>query len=162
MNDKPTFDDLERWIDRYYQVNGTPTLDEIRGQIALMKNYKSPYGRTIEQLKKYAGYSSSEYLFGIPEQPNQMCPAFDRVERIAKDCDYNSRSIQKTDMLEEATELASDTEWKISSLLTELEGMRNEVINLRTWGQSWKDLAKELFDFSEDKPVEFLREDFIG
>jgi hypothetical protein len=32
---------LESWIEQFYKINGTPTLDDIKGQINLLKDYEA-------------------------------------------------------------------------------------------------------------------------
>lgn len=40
MNRKTALEQLEHWIEQYYRINGTPTLDDIKGQINLLKDYE--------------------------------------------------------------------------------------------------------------------------
>ena len=40
MNEKTALEQLEYWIEQYYRINGTPTLDDIKGQINLLKDYE--------------------------------------------------------------------------------------------------------------------------
>ena len=40
MNRKTALEQLEYWIEQYYRINGTPTLDDIKGQINLLKDYE--------------------------------------------------------------------------------------------------------------------------
>lgn len=40
MNGKTALELLEYWIEQYYRINGTPTLDDIKGQINLLKDYE--------------------------------------------------------------------------------------------------------------------------
>ena len=37
---KTSLEQLEIWIEKFYRINGTPTLDEIKGQIELLKDYE--------------------------------------------------------------------------------------------------------------------------
>lgn len=61
---------------------------------------------------------TSEQRYGLTEQPNEMCPLIDKIgDRI--DCGY---AMSAQDMLED---------------------LRNEIMELRAWGQDWKELAKE-------------------
>jgi len=38
---KTTLEQLESWIEQFYKINGTPTLDDIKGQINLLKDYET-------------------------------------------------------------------------------------------------------------------------
>ena len=40
MNGKTALEQLEYWIEQYYRINGSPTLDDIKGQINLLKDYE--------------------------------------------------------------------------------------------------------------------------
>lgn len=40
MNRKTALELFEYWIEQYYRINGTPTLDDIKGQINLLKDYE--------------------------------------------------------------------------------------------------------------------------
>lgn len=40
MNRKTALEQLEYWIEQYYRINGTPTLDDIKNQINLLKDYE--------------------------------------------------------------------------------------------------------------------------
>ena len=40
MNRKTALEQLEYWIEQYYRINGTPTLDDIKSQINLLKDYE--------------------------------------------------------------------------------------------------------------------------
>jgi len=38
---KTALEQLESWIEQFYKINGTPTLDDIKGQINLLKDYET-------------------------------------------------------------------------------------------------------------------------
>ena len=38
---KTALEKLESWIEQFYKINGTPTLDDIKGQINLLKDYET-------------------------------------------------------------------------------------------------------------------------
>jgi uncharacterized membrane-anchored protein YitT (DUF2179 family) len=61
MKNKTALEVLEYWIERFYEVNGTPTLDEIKEQINLLKEN--------EEASKYLILSGE----GDYKTENQFC-----------------------------------------------------------------------------------------
>lgn len=58
MNNKKTaLELLENWIEQYYRINGTPTLDDIKGQINLLKSYE---GENINVGNNLCGYFEAD------------------------------------------------------------------------------------------------------
>lgn len=98
---------------------------------------------------------TSEEILDIGKQPKETCPDIDKVikaineaycraDKAEDECrryDYNSDSNHE--------DIFGDIRYELSGLDDELEKLRSANDGLRTWGQSWKDLAKQLLDYYE-------------
>lgn len=89
----------------------------------------------------------SEALYGIVAQPEPTCPlineALDSVERMQR----KIRGYERADE-DELRDMISDVETYLGLLSGYgrtglLEDIRRRVTDIRSWGQEWKDLAKE-------------------
>lgn len=102
--------------------------------------------RTLQDLKE-SYICSSEKLLGITEQPDQQCP---RVDEAIRDYDRMFREIKSIckdlSRVDGAEEMASDIDWWNGNVdfVGALEDLRTQCMNIRDWGQQWKDLAKRL------------------
>ena len=90
---------------------------------------------------------TSESLHGIPAQPPPSCPLVDKaiqvVEQIQRDIKGFERAEEQElrDMLSWVDRWISDlTGYRGNGLL---EDIRTANVNIRDWGQAWKDLALE-------------------
>ena len=107
--------------------------------------------KNIELLKQRLEVDTSEMLFDIDKQPEQQCPAINKMQANVKD-GYNEIESYCKDLrsIEGAETLASDIESSVSyymwDKISELEDLRKEIENIRQWGQGWKDLAKSIIN----------------
>lgn len=92
---------------------------------------------------------TSEHHYGLPKQPKKTCPIVNDGLDALKKLVYNqprAREIERgeedglRDMLER---VCSDLDYYVPDVENALESCRQQAIDLREWGQSWKDLAKE-------------------
>lgn len=110
--------------------------------------------KKIDIIKSKLSIKTSEQVLSIKEQPIDTCPMIDRVKDDIKD---TLSSIQyycnaRTDSLDEAEDKLSEIDSLSSiNLDDELEEIRTNVIEIRRWGQEWKDLAISLFEKYGDK-----------
>ena len=116
----------------------------------------------INKIKKDLEIKTSEYLFGINEQPKEQCPLINEVISQLVD---NSKEIkdvwQNLRDVEEAESYLSTLDWaeyNIRNLESNMEEIRVNIEKLRAWGEEWKDFAKQLvidrqdfFDFIASK-----------
>ena len=109
----------------------------------------------IDEFKKLIKVDTSEAVFGISKQPEQQCPRVDEHlrlnERSIKDVEYNLKEIQRTTDSAIVESNASDAEWELTNLdaTLALEELRTKCDDIRSWGQEWKDLAKQLLEERE-------------
>jgi len=104
----------------------------------------------IKLLKDKLGAETSESIFDIYKQPKQQCPIIDNIQseisRGIKEIEYYCKELNKID---EAYGLSSDINSSLSYFYEkgdELEKLREEIIEIRRWGQCWKDLAKSVLN----------------
>lgn len=98
---------------------------------------------------------TSEQEYGLPDQPKDTCPiinnALKSLKKMARDVP-SQRQIRNADeeelraMLEE---LISDTDYHYSDIENAFEECRQQAIDIREWGQAWKDLAKQKIEIEE-------------
>lgn len=96
---------------------------------------------------------TSEEILDIEKQPKETCPdinkiikaineAYRRADKAEDECHKFGNECEHEDIF-------SDIRYELSGLDDELEKLRNANDALRTWGQSWKSLAKQLLDYYE-------------
>lgn len=99
-------------------------------------------------LEKLKNGKTSEEVFGISEQPKMCCPIIDSViEEVATAASNISHHNAQYDSLDECQTALEGTHdiaiWL--DVKDEMEKLRKQVEDIRSWGQEWKDLSKELF-----------------
>lgn len=119
----------------------------------------------IEQIKEKTGLTS-EQLFGITKQPEQQCPQIDEVIRGFKAMNQTvngrCKDLYSLDV-DGVDSIARDIEWDVDlDLEAQMEALRRQVEQLRSWGQGWKDTAKYVLEqhnkeyWPNDNPIEYL------
>ena len=68
MKKQTALEQLEYWIEQYYRINGTPTLNDIKGQINLLKDYER------EQLRSLAEFIDKDLIDNVP--PTEIVDRF--------------------------------------------------------------------------------------
>lgn len=108
----------------------------------------------INKIKKELNVETSEDLFGISKQPKEQCPLIDKVlselEAESKNIKYSWENLKD---IEEAEPYLSELDWaeyNLRNMDGNLEELRANITNLRTWGEEWKDLAKYLLNERKD------------
>ncbi len=104
----------------------------------------------INKIKEELNVETSEDLFGISKQPKEQCPLIDKVlselEAESKNIKYSWQNLKD---IEEAEPYLSELDWaeyNLRNMDGNLEELRTNITNLRTWGEEWKDLAKYLLN----------------
>ena len=98
----------------------------------------------IHTYKLLTGSKTTEALLKIPEVPDYMCPKIDKIitslrssiidlEYASKEC-FDKCYYSIKDSIESAL-------WDLS-VEPSLEELRKEIDLLRTWGETWKEIAK--------------------
>ena len=98
----------------------------------------------IEQYKLEHDIKTSEDLFNITSPPENQCPVIDsiisNIDRALRECTDG----EKYDDIEDVKDVLESIEYELSGLEWDINGVRDNIIELRDWGQQWKNLAKEL------------------
>lgn len=68
MEKQTALEQLEYWIEQYYRINGTPTLNDIKGQINLLKDYER------EQLRSLAEFIDKDLIDNV--SPTEIVDRF--------------------------------------------------------------------------------------
>ncbi|MBK8196696.1 MAG: hypothetical protein IPK76_27155 [Lewinellaceae bacterium] len=98
----------------------------------------------FEKIKEVCGVDASEQLFGFHFAPEHQCQFIDELIKTANSLEKMAASIGKADEISEAQSTAHDIEWEISGFHDKLEKMRKKIESLRSWGESWKHVAKTI------------------
>ena len=96
---------------------------------------------------------TSEEILDIDKQPKETCPdinkiikaiseAYNRADKAEDNCRKYGSDCEHEDIF-------SDIRYELSGIEDDLEKLRNDNEGLRSWGQSWKDLAKQLLNYYE-------------
>lgn len=108
--------------------------------MSLLEEWKKNYN----VIKDY-----SEEIFGLKEQPEDQCPT---IDSIVRDINYAIKASEKAeywldrDDYDDTYNYISQTQQELYGLEDELEKLRECIIEIRAWGQEWKDFAKQLID----------------
>ena len=108
---------------------------------------------SVEELKTRFGLEHSDALFGIDPEIPQQCPRIDLfiddVNTIKQRTDKLKELVRDTDNVIRNKRLTQREFEVIEKYVDEtkesLEELRTACENLRSWGQSWKRLARNLF-----------------
>lgn len=96
-----------------------------------------------ELLKQYNQDFNTEEIFDrepiVPFLCNEFSSIISQVEDAEKAVDTGIDDENYLSALEQA-------EYELSGLSHQIQELNGEVENLRAWGQSWKELAKELIE----------------
>lgn len=118
----------------------------------------------LKNVSLLTGYMNcnSEKLFDIIPQLEAQCPV---VDGMIKDADSNIRDIEMAIRYSEdqdsLIEQLEDSKWYIGNLEDDYEKLRESIIEIRAWGQEWKNLAKYLMESMEvDEVLELTNLDY--
>jgi len=99
----------------------------------------------VYELKKETGFKSTEAMFDREEQTEPQCP---RVDNIIRQCESAMKSLQWVLKNMESEDAAAEVDsalWDID-LKADMNTIRENIIAIRSWGESWKDLAIRIMD----------------
>jgi hypothetical protein len=93
---------------------------------------------------------TSEEILGIRKPPENTCPDIDSIIKAINKV-YNIAYRSKCECREIGDGCGHedkfyDIQYELTGLENELEKLREANANLRTWGQDWKNLAKQLLN----------------
>lgn len=109
--------------------------------------------------------TNSEDLLDITSQPDNLCPKIDAIKESIFSAVRNSlgycKDIKQTEEIQDAYSLSDDIVWEIENIdyNKELESLRKEIEQLRSWGNDWKNLAKKLIESKDKVAIEDLLAD---
>lgn len=115
----------------------------------------------IKLLKEIANVNASEELFDIPfTPPHYMCPDIDEIlDTLGFIYDKASHVDKDEDDSKSLLDRLNNIELHTNTLDCDVESIRNKIIVLRNWGESWKTLAKSLLENSSNIES-YVRHDF--
>jgi len=96
---------------------------------------------------------SEERHFGIAREPQYTCPMIDSVIDELDSVNQNIEGFEKTKSTEDLVEMLKYVEeivGGVSKLQNRLEEIRENVTNIRDWGEEWKRLAIKLSNELEE------------
>ena len=113
---------------------------------------------TIIEARKKAGAGSQDELLGIPKQPSAQCDIIDALKEqldiITANCMEIENNLTKAGI---RTSLVDSQTDEIIRQVTESKQtaahLRQNIISLRTWGFSWRDAARTLFQTGNIRSV---------
>lgn len=97
----------------------------------------------MDKLREYIklnGYSTSEDVFYINEQPKNTCPMLDELK------DGINKALRELSYNEDIDDIKYWVEYYLANLDLVVEQARENTENIREWGQQWKDLAKRVIN----------------
>lgn len=97
-------------------------------------------------LKFYNIVYSTENMFDREPVVPFMCGS---IDELIDSIESAQEDIQKglcSDDVEVLEDKAGDAEYELHGLTDKLDTLRDDIDKLRIWGQSWKDLAKQLIE----------------
>lgn len=107
----------------------------------------------IKDLKIKYEAATSEELFGIEPQKEEQCPKIDEViKEVAAEAKNVKDVYDDLRGVPEAEDYISGLDWaayNLRNLDGNMEGIRTNIVELRGWGQGWKDLAIKLIEERE-------------
>lgn len=105
----------------------------------------------LDTLKKDYNKRTTEDLFMITKPADYQCGSIDEIINAV---DYAEKYLDKAkgcdeDSIKELLDYIQDVEYELRGVVDYLEEVRMAVDSVRSWGQDWKNLAKEII---EDNP----------
>lgn len=113
----------------------------------------------LDGIKMKLGVSISEELFDFDKPPDYQCP---NIDGILRNISYTQRELSTAkhqEDIESIIEYIEKAENDLYNLDYDLEDLREVIINIRGWGESWKKLAKSLLEDRDDLVEYFDLED---
>ena len=108
----------------------------------------------IIKLKEQLNIKTSEDLFDIEEQQKEQCLLINEVisqlidnSKEVKDVWQNLRDVEESESYLSTLDWA---EYNIRNLESNMEEIRTNIEKLRSWGEEWKDFAKQLVQERDD------------
>jgi len=89
---------------------------------------------------------SSESVFDRELPVDYMCNDFQSVRKGIINAENYVNKAQNSDEIDEIESYLDDIEYELSEMVNKIDELNEQVEGLRTWGQSWKDLFKEIVE----------------
>jgi hypothetical protein len=92
---------------------------------------------------------TSEARYGLPKQPKETCPIVDAGQKALnrffdnQPSDRQLRNADEDDLRSMLEAVTGDLDYYKGDVEDALEHSRQQSVDIREWGQAWKDLAKE-------------------
>jgi len=113
----------------------------------------------LDDIKLKLGVSISEELFDFDKPPDYQCPNIDGILRNISYAQRELSTAKHQEDIETIIEYIEKAENDLYNLDYDLEDLREVIINIRGWGESWKKLAKSLLEDRDDLFEYFELED---
>lgn len=113
----------------------------------------------IDDIKVKLGVRDSEELLGFDKPPDYQCPVIDGILRELNYANTAIHNSKRYDEIDDIMYCIGDVENSLYNLDYDLEDLREAIINIRGWGESWKKLAKSLLEDRDDLVEYFDLED---
>lgn len=88
----------------------------------------------------------TEKAFGISKEPSQTCPMIDAVISKINSCLKMSDKCSEDDEPKNLYEIIYDMRYELSKIESEMENIRSHVIDIRAWGEEWKNECVSQYD----------------
>lgn len=91
---------------------------------------------------------TSEKLFNISEQLEAQCPTIDGMIKDSEDVLREVAYVTKysDEISDNVSDVMENVKYYLSNVSDDFEKLRESIIEIRAWGQEWKNLAKYLME----------------
>lgn len=88
----------------------------------------------------------TEKAFGIGKEPSQTCPMIDAVISKINSCLKMSDKCSEDDEPKILYDVIYDMRYELSKIESDMENIRSHVIDIRAWGEEWKNECASQYD----------------
>jgi len=89
---------------------------------------------------------SSELVFDRELPVGYMCNDFESVRKGLINAENYLHKAQNSDEIDAIEDYLGDIEYELSGMVNKIDELNVQVEGLRTWGDSWKKLFKEIIE----------------
>lgn len=89
---------------------------------------------------------SSELVFDRELPVDYMCDNFQSVRKGIINAENYVNEAQNSDEIDTIEDYLGNIEYELSGIVNKIDELNEQVEVLRTWGQSWKELFKEIVE----------------
>ena len=97
---------------------------------------------------------TSEEKLGIDKPLEHQCPSIDKMVKAAKEVESAISFALKCDDIDDMRSEVENADWYIGDLETGFEDLRTAIEYVRSWGEQWKEIAKDLINEYEPEKLE--------